>query len=838
MIAIATLKQHKVSKLMENPRTFDYRAYIRHSEERNFGSASTTVQSEDVPLDASRFFGIDLNSFHRFFKYTELESAFDADTSIRRVSQNKIEVDFGRDQILNLFDEAKASYRANHRGTVMIAFVLSRISRDPFLLTMLMDCCTQTNGNFLIWTASNQQFLDPLDQNDYTTLLIHFGLINHGEIIAKSEFSKRLLRSIAREHPDRVLGGRFGKPGYDIEFTRLEGRNKAVPVFRRSAVGMEVVAKLFEEVLLTEMRPGPLAARMNCMDAPFNRNPSTGTPWNRDVVLRVLQDPIYKGTRAVGRNVVLKPASKKTRRAPQEEWTFSPLDESLRIVTDETFAKVQDLLARHAATKGGGKKKRAHHRKMMEQIGGDENDEDMVVKSGRPLGASLYFHKELRLRCAVCGGFLRPFHRREDEVYYYRCDKLARQCQMPVCQRHVASDVDRWVEEELRKSFTNLDPYMGELRREIARAKAPEELETTRKKLAAERQTLAKMRRSLMVMASDLPESELEEWKVSIRSQAATVELLESQVIRFGETPEVQANETLLRHLEALAAFDSTPFVQRVLAMAEVIKAVWIWPDGRMFVQRINMTEADIPWPIRVADHWPTLQFPVLRDLAVKLIEQAETPFSALGEAAALMMGKKKRRKPKAKHDQQGPGPRELQPGTILRVYEFGLHHWVELPKLRGDLNAWIRAELAGGRTMKDVAADLGLSISTIKQIREDAKYKIARFTLEKAATKLGWWQKQEYHAYPDWIFWHERMPEIFNWLLHSNIDGPSQFTSTPDGKCAQVSPCTQFPTYRLFVSPVEMDLPFLLEVVRTSRLHSIFGIDSDAVDTETTQVA
>jgi hypothetical protein len=804
---------------------FDFHTYARQSSTMSYGNANTGIQEDDLPRLMATRFGVDPNT-HPFFKVyqTEVESAADGSLSVRRDQKNKgrlIIDDFQRHGLLDIFELVQERWDRYRRPAIIGVTMLNRLGRSDWVLPLLSTYGNQTEGNLWIYVAGTGAMLNPTNPTDQNTFTAEFSFSGKGE-----NRTKHLAVVSARRHigtqqgkATRSLGERtFGYEKVFVDYAGnrltdeeaidwLQKRSKQPP---KALVRVDdyapIVKRMFDLLTISNFRPARIASILN---AEFGDNPVTQRPWTANVIRRILDNPIYRGQRVTDRTRALNMGNKKRRRRSRpDELVISPVDESLRFVSDEQWALAQELLVTYNTDQDSAVGKQQAARK----------------QRGRPTNVDLLFHRGTLLRCGLCGAHIhvRAVRTRGNLIHYYRCGYRTNTFAQPRCQSHKALVIDTAVHETLRSLFANIEQYVGEAKAEVQKLRAEQSMNLIDKRLAVLQADLKKLDSALLLTRLDLQsgkttEKDYERLKRVVDEKAEEVARLEERRISNVTNVQLKARERRLAQLQGVQAFDKAPLPERQALLHDMLENVWLWPDGEFNLQWKGQEEEDVVArsgrPLRIAQHWPHIDFHALSAQTVRLIQENGIPLMLVDSGSGS--GSIRRTLSdiaKGKHDSA------RQTGAILRTYMRTREVYFNRPKADKDIRPLIDEDIANGVPVAHIAKKLGVSRFMLLRYLKNAPNKwltMREFTL--GAVKAYGLNYDDYFKLPDWAFDHPMLDEMASWILGVSSEdesGESEGTSqsylsrkalglvkdstNPDAVCAEAEiseklsrPCT-----------------------------------------------
>jgi hypothetical protein len=737
---------------------YDLHIFSRQSDASSAGNFNTGVLLEDLPKAIEREFDFTLKEHPYVEHYYEVESAVDTDIAFD-FSDGSMRLKHVRDELRRLLRNIIQRSKTTGRPALVLASAMNRIGRSNATATFLQIVAQQVRTDVLVWTLQDRGLLNPLTQIGEITTILQMAIAGKQESGTKSHTVRGAQEKAVASFPNRALMERpvgyrrypCDKSGSRLDRDALGNRALYEPElfdhwrFEPHETDSAIPRRAF--ALLTEgYNLGQIAAALNSQFGPHPFGSLVGPrkkgqkysarPWSRRAVKWMLRNPIYIGTRAWGRSEARTLGSSKRIPLDRSDWVFSRRDEGLRLVDDHTYEVAQSILDRV----------------------------EMQVKArkkGRPLNAKLYFHRSAVLRCAICGG---PFSVIKKDLkvqpgnvrYHYACVSN-RTAGAPQCQSHEALAIDAGVRDELARAFAGVKNYIGPLRDDIENSGVEEEERRLRRRLAAEDATLNTQQSNFLNVPGDAPPFMRDSLYQQVLRQAAVVEGLRRELLRFGESEVAKRRREMLVMLEGMDAFARSPFAAQRDLMHRLLTAVWLWPDGRFVIQRGSQTEADVErlansdfdpqkaaFPdleyrrLRIAAEWPPTDFVRISEQTLALIDLGELPAQLYRDAG---MAAKPINRLYRERRTTGFGP-----ATALKMYMIAKQEFFDVVRLRRDIAAWLQRETAT-TPPTSVARRIDIAPSTVAKMLRGQP--IRRPTYFKFVEKVGW-TLDAYRALPE----------------------------------------------------------------------------------------
>jgi hypothetical protein len=738
----------------------DVRVYRRRSDpgRATGGNLSLEMQEESVPTvieQTARLKLTDIESAGGVVATYEDEdiSGTDADTRVDLESKDIKLTGFRRDAYKDMLREALERWRTTGRPQILCGFLLNRIGRSDVTVMLLRRLARQMRGNLLVWTTDQAgQFIDPSTRQGATLLFMAIDWAGGAESDTKRQFVTSIKDHIAEREADRSLGERL--PGYRKYPCDAAGQRITnvydVPDHYRLEVDPATRATPERAFALAAggTRPRRIA---QILQAEFGHHPVTRRRWTRQSVRWMLRNTLYIGQRRYKRTVNDTAGSKIRYAAPEAEHKISPYKAELRIVSDELFFAVQ---------------------RRLEAWRGTRTTESRRLSVGRPLKANLFFHRTQLLRCGVCGAPLQV--RRRGGVHKYYCVGLADQG-FPPCQTHAGRDVDASIAEVVAGMFSSVDEYRVSLERELAHSRSGSRLGTLQAELHRLEGEAAEKKGVLFRALRDdaLGAVAKRAFSDDYEAAVAAVEAKKQEVTRFGQTEGDRAKADMVALLKGVAAFRTVPFLEQKAIVAKLFAGVWIWPDAVTYFQmtgesveqaRVNAL-AQTGRMIGEARAWEPINYAELDAATRRLIAEGEIPqsaFAGVAQPVTLYHWLTRGRVPRLR--------------TALAVYERAAEQYVDLARLREDLRAWVQAQLAEGRSFRQLEVDLDriavrhtlARVAEGKHVRRETTLALGARVLDLAA----------YQTPPADLYRPEHLAEITAFLLAT----PDEDEGAPNG--------------------------------------------------------
>ena len=682
---------------------YDLHIYGRRSDP-NTVNTSLELQSEDVPRLLERHLGLPLDDMPYVKFYEERKSGADADVRLSFGRDGEIGLKgMRRDEYQKLLATAIERYEETRRPQIIACFMLNRLGRSKmtvFSLELASDAC---DGNLYLWRSNEpHRLLDPASESDRWTIWAEIEVAGKKELETKRVFVTGTKNRLARTSSDRALSERLvGYRRYpcDSNGNRLEDLSIHPDHYRFEVYPpeTEIVRRIFD---LAEKRL-PASRIAAAVQAEFGPHPRSKRRWSRASIEWLVANPMYTGRRLYNRSRNLKVGSKLRRKNTEGEWIYGPHSPALQIIAQDQWERVQAAWRQRSQPGRRGRRR---------------------VSMGRPLGKDLYFHAAHLLKCGVCGAPMTV--RRMKSHYSYRCYRMSTERALFTCQQHNAELVDADLTSIMQSAFQNVEEYRIRLRTDLAEQRDSRKLALLEERFREEDQKLGAMKASLwkQMQASNqsgkaMSSTLMEMLDKDIQAQAETVEDLSTRIKRFGQTVSTKQSEEILSLLDGMTAFAATDFHRRVELLRRMVEAVYLWPDGTVYIQWKGMPEAEALAAIEKelgrkvgrAKDWGPVDFVRVEQDARRLIALGEIPRETFFEVVTEPTITKWLRHHRTMHT-----------ANLLRVYKVAREAYLDMERFRRDVRAYVIQRQGEGDTLYRLEKEMGLSRVTVQRIADD----------------------------------------------------------------------------------------------------------------------
>ena len=745
-----------LSAALLDPLMWDFHLYARQSDVRSVGNASTGMQTEDLPRIVASHFGFSFRTHDKLYAggkaehsrvrlYYEQESAVDGNVSFDFAAMARGEgmqvKGFKRDVFAEMLDNVTQQYRESGRMQIICSSLLNRVSRSKVAVVMLQAAASDCDEMLRIWTADAPgSLISPNAQEGDIQLMFGCEVSGKGESRTKRTFVKDARIRIARTQCScRSLGERL--PGFR-QYQADEAGNRLSPEQARSMhhwrheidpEARAIPEAAFRALVYDNLRPCQIAG---VLQRQFGNHPINGTHWTSQQVSWMLDNPLYRGQRRYNRSESVSLArTNRRKRNSADELIYSPhCEHGIQIIPDELFWTAQA--------------------KMKEFGYGRRRNENV----GRPPDREYLFHASQLLRCALCGHPLRV-KKVAKERYLYSCKYLTDTRGLPACQSHDGAALDEYITSELAKNFEAVKALGAEFRRQAKIGKSRDRLAALESRRTKEKVELTVMRENLLKLADAMEADELQANRDLIAQKAQLLKELEQQILNFGNDGMDSASQETLALISAVEAFEASDLRAKRALLKKLFAAVWVWPDEAIWMQWKTDSNADCEQltgrRLFQAEKWQSLDLQRMEQDTRRLIDAGEIPQAAFhvacGEATVY-------------HFLKGDTYERYTPRTLVRLFKIACAEYVDMARLRTDVEQWVDGKVAEGWTWYRFEKECPVTRATIRKIHKRGS--LRRNSLIDMAFTVGGLDR--YAVLPDWVYVPPHFDELAAWLAQT----------------------------------------------------------------------
>ena len=641
----------------------------------------------------------------------------------------------------DMLANAIRQYRATGRMQIICVALLNRLGRSKATVVFVQNASLQCDGLLQVWSADSPgTLIAPNSQDGEIRLLLACEVSGKGESHTKREFVTNTRIRIAQQDCScRSLGERL--PGYRPYPVDKEGNRLGPEQIRNidhwrheiDPVARAVPELAFPALVGDNLRPGEI---VGLLQRQLGNHPIRGTPWTRQQVLWLLQNSLYIGRRAYNRSESISLGrSKRRKRNSADQLIYSRrCEHGIQIIPDELFWAAQAKL-----------KDFGHGRTRNQNVGRTPDKEHL-------------FHASKLLRCALCGHPLRVAKVAEDR-YLYSCKHLTDTRGLPNCQSHDAAALDDYIITELARKFEAVKGLGADFRRRAKISKSRDRFAALEARRDRERANLDAMCLNLLRLADKMDPDQLQaSWELVAR-MTQQVNELDQQILTFGNDEMDSESQETLALITAVEAFETSDLSAKRALLTKIFSAVWIWPDEGVWIQWQTDEETDCESVtgrrLFEAKRWESLDFQRMEQDTRKLIEAGEIPQAAFHGACGETT---------VHHFYKGGTYERHTPRTLVRLFKIACVEYVDMRRLRADVEMWIDERLAEGWTWYRFEKECPVTRATIQKMYN--REPLRRSSFIDMAIKVG--GLDQYTVLPDSIHIPPHFDELAAWLVEA----------------------------------------------------------------------